>query len=100
MEGAEKLFLQAEKHYFVYWLFVVCWFLLLFVVHYLMISFAHYLLSFVWWLMAFINFIIALHAAYVRHSWGICQILPGVCWGKYRELLDYFGKKIAEALPR
>ena len=26
-----------------------------------------------------------------------CQ---GVCWSKYWELLDYFGKKIAEALPR
>ena len=24
----------------------------------------------------------------------------GVCWSKYRELLDYFGKNIAEALPR
>ena len=26
-----------------------------------------------------------------------CQ---GACWSKYRELLDYFGKKIAEALPK
>ena len=24
----------------------------------------------------------------------------GVYWSNYRELLDYFGKKIAEALPK
>ena len=27
------------------------------------------------------------------------QNLESVCLSKYRELLDYFGKKIAEALP-
>ena len=46
---------------------------------------------------SFINFIIPLRVTYVRYSWCNYQILLK---SKYRELLDYSDKKIAEALPR
>ena len=44
----------------------------------------------------FHNFIMT----FVRHSRCNCQRLESVYLSKYRELLDYFNKKIAEALPR
>ena len=50
---------------------------------------------------SFIIFIIPLPKTYVRHSPDVtakdCQ---SVCLSKYRELLDYFCKKIAVAMPR
>ena len=47
----------------------------------------------------FINFIIPLPVNYVRHSSDVtAKDWPSFCLSKYREILDYFGKEIAEAL--
>ena len=47
---------------------------------------------------SFINFIILLPVTYARHSGCNCKRLANRL-SKYRGLLDYFGQKIAEALP-
>ena len=46
---------------------------------------------------SFINFIIRLSVTYVKHSPDVtAKDWQSVCLSKYRELLDYFSKKIAE----
>ena len=49
---------------------------------------------------SFINFIIPLPVTYVRCFWCNAKDWQSVCLCKYRELLNYFGKKAAEALLR
>ena len=47
------------------------------------------------------NFILLLPVTYVTRSSDVTpKDRQSVCLSKYRELLDYFDKKIAEAMPR
>ena len=47
---------------------------------------------------------LGLKLVYVGRMYDIPDVTAkdwwGVCWSKYRELLDYFDKKIVETLPR
>ena len=49
---------------------------------------------------SFINFVTSLPATYIRHSRRNCRRQPKSMVKQIQRFVRYFGKKIAEALPR